>query len=282
MTRVKRRRVPGTMAMNDRRKDDVRGAVLATIASIAPDTDVQRIRPDQPLRQQIDLDSMDWLNVMVDLGDRLSIQIPESAYGRLATLDSIVDYVVSRRAEPVGGPSGTTVAAPAGLPCTHRSINGIPVAFRPMRADDMPLEADFVRHLSSEARYKRFMGTLNELSQAKLRYLTDVDQVRHVALVATVDRGGQELMVGVVRYVVDAAGTGCDFAVAVDDAWQGSGLAGILMRALMDVARSRGLTTITGEVLARNARMLKFMGQLGFGRHYDPEARDTVRVVRRL
>jgi acyl carrier protein len=79
--------------------EDIRRAVHATIESIAPDADVQRIRPDLPLRRQIDLDSMDWLNVITGLSARLSIEIPESDYGRLATLDSIVTYVASRQAE---------------------------------------------------------------------------------------------------------------------------------------------------------------------------------------
>jgi acetyltransferase len=262
--------------------EEIRKALEATIKSIAPETDVQGIRPDRPLREQIELDSMDWLNVIAGLRDRLSIEIPESDHGRFATLDSIVAYVASRQAEPLGGQRPATAAAPAQLPRTRHLVNGTPVDVRPMRPDDMPREADFVRHLSNETRYERFMVTLSELPQVKLKYLTDVDQVRHVALVATVDRKGQQDLVGVVRYIVDPAGTGCEFAVALDDAWQGSGLAGILMHALMDVARSRGLTTMEGIVLATNTRMLKFTRQLGFSQERDPEARDTVRVVRPL
>jgi acetyltransferase len=160
-----------------------------------------------------------------------------------------------------------------------RVVGGTPVTVRPMRPEDMPMEADFVRHLSSETRYKRFMLTLLELSQAKLKYLTDVDQDRHVALVATIEQGGKEVEVGVVRYIVDPAGGSCEFAIAVDDAWQGSGLAGILMHALIDVARSRGLATMEGIVLSTNRRMLKFTRQLGFAEQRDPEDRTTVRVV---
>jgi acetyltransferase len=146
----------------------------------------------------------------------------------------------------------------------------------------MALEADFVQHLSMDNRYKRFMVTVRELPESKLRYLTDLDQVHHVALAATVERDGREALVGVARYVVDASGTGCEFAIAVDDAWQGSGLAGILMNALIDVARARALATMEGSVLATNTRMLKFTRQLGFASQHDPEDRDTVRVVRSL
>jgi len=263
--------------------EDIRRAVLAAIEYIAPETIVQAIKPDQLLRQQTELDSIDWVNVISTLSDRLSIEIPESDYGQLATLDSIVAYVAARQAElPGERPRGRTAPALGQLPTTVHVINGTLVTVRPIRADDMQQEADFVRHLALDSRYKRFMVTVRELPEAKLKYLTDVDQVRHVALVATADRGGQQALVGVVRYVVDSAGTGCEFAVAIDDGWQGSGLGGVLMHTLIGVARSRDLTTMEGSVLATNTRMLKFTRQLGFRLERDPGDRSCVRVVREL
>lgn len=258
--------------------EQIRRAVLATIASIAPEADAQGILPDRPLREQIDLDSIDWLNVVAGLCERLCVEIPEADYGRLTTVDSIVGYLAAGKAERRRAPA----RAAEELPTTHHFVEGTPVTVRPLRAADMALEADFVRHLSMDNRYKRFMVTVRELPESKLRYLTDVDQVRHVALAATVERDGREALVGVARYVVDATGTGCEFAIAVDDAWQGSGLAGILMHALIDIARARGLATMEGSVLATNTRMLKFTRQLGFASQHDPEDRDTVRVVRSL
>jgi acyl carrier protein/GNAT superfamily N-acetyltransferase len=262
--------------------DEVRNAVYTTITAIAPDADVRYLRPDLPLRQQIDLDSIDWLNVLAQLQERLSIEIPESDYARLTTLDAIVAYVASRQGEQSGAPQHAAAPASAALPHEIHLVSGAAITLRPMRADDMPREAEFIRHLSKESRYNRFMVTLGELSPAKLKYLTDVDQTRHVALVATADRQGQEVLLGVVRYIIDPDGAGCEFAIAIDDAWQRSGLAGILMQALMDVARARGLRTMEGFVLATNRRMLKFVRQLGFGRQRDPDAGDAVRVVRTL
>jgi acetyltransferase len=254
--------------------EEIRAAVQATLAAVAPEADVHAIRPDQPLRGQIDLDSMDWINVIAGLHDRLRIDIPESDYERLTTLDALVAYLASRPAAPAAEAAG----APGGLPCTRRVVNGVPVTVRPIRAEDAALEADFVQHLSLESRYGRFMVAMSELPQAKLKYLTEVDQVRHVALVATVERDGHEALVGVARYVVDPSGTGCEFAAAVDDAWQGSGVAGILMHALIGIARARGLKKMEGLVLATTTRMLKFTRQLGFSARRDPEERDTMRV----
>ena len=75
---------------------DIRKRVLDAIASIAPETDLQRIRGDQPLRRQVDLDSMDWLNVIVGLHQRFGVDIPETDYARLATLDDIAAYLAAR------------------------------------------------------------------------------------------------------------------------------------------------------------------------------------------
>jgi acyl carrier protein len=54
------------------------------------------LQADRPLREQIDLDSMDWLNFLVALHERLQVEIPESDYARLATLDQTVDYLAAK------------------------------------------------------------------------------------------------------------------------------------------------------------------------------------------
>ncbi len=262
--------------------DEIRKAVLEAIASIAPDADVRAIRPGEPLRQQVDLDSMDWLNFVSALHERLAVDIPESDYARLATLDSLVAYLGERRAKKAARPRRAAMQASAPPPTATHLIRGAPVTVRPIRPDDAPMEADFVRHLSEDARYMRFMASMLELPEAKLKYLTEVDQVRHVALVATVEREGKTVEVGVARYIVDPKGTGCEFAIAIDDEWQGSGIAGVLMHALMGVARRRGLATMEGIVLASNVRMLRFTRQLGFRAERDPGDPGTLRVVMAL
>ena len=161
-------------------------------------------------------------------------------------------------------------------------FDGTEVMIRPIRAEDAPLEQEFVRHLSDDSRYNRFMSELRELSPTKLKYFTQIDYDRHMALVATVAHEGGELEIGVARYASGATGDTCEFAVAVDDAWQGSGVAGLLMLALMNAARERGFHTMEGYVLVQNHKMLKFARQLGFAVHRDPESGDTLRVVRLL
>lgn len=171
---------------------------------------------------------------------------------------------------------------PAHLVRTRHLFDGTEATIRPIRPQDATMEQDFVGQLSDDSRYYRFMEHLRELSPRKLQYLTAIDYDRHMALVATVMRDERELEIGVARYAVNPDGVGCEFAIAVDDAWQGTGVAGILMAALMDAARARGLKTMEGFVLASNHKMLKFARQLGFALHRDISDPDTVHVMRML
>jgi len=262
---------------------DIRSAIADVIATVAPETDKAALAPDRPLREQVELDSIDWVNVIVALCERFSVDIPEADYGRLTTIDSIVDCVLARgkaRASREGG--APSPALGDDLPFVCHVIDGARVTVRPIRPSDAELEEKFVERLSSDSRYERFMVTLRELPSDKLKYLTDVDQVGHVAIIATTDRDGQEAIVGAARYAVLDASTGCEFAVAVDDAWKRSGLAGVLMHALMSLARRRGMTRMEGTVLSTNSAMLKFMRQLGFRREAIEGDAQVARVVRAL
>ena len=78
--------------------DQIRAAVLAELQRIAPELEPGEVAPAKPLRDQVDLDSMDWLNFLVALHENLHVEIPESDYARLATVDQIVDYLAAKRA----------------------------------------------------------------------------------------------------------------------------------------------------------------------------------------
>ena len=78
-------------------ESEIRAIVLAALCAIAPEIDKAELRPDRPLRRQVDLDSMDWLNFLLGLHDKLKVEIPESDYARLVTLDDVVAYLVKAR-----------------------------------------------------------------------------------------------------------------------------------------------------------------------------------------
>jgi acyl carrier protein len=72
---------------------EIRTRVVAVIKSVAPEVEEGELRADRQLRDQVDLDSMDWLNVLVALHEKLNVDIPEADYRKLVTLDDIVGYL---------------------------------------------------------------------------------------------------------------------------------------------------------------------------------------------
>lgn len=78
--------------------EDLRTIVFATLRRIAPEVDPAELAPAVPLRDQIDLDSMDWLNFLIGLHERLGVDIPETDYRKLVTLDDLLAYLGARLA----------------------------------------------------------------------------------------------------------------------------------------------------------------------------------------
>jgi acyl carrier protein len=77
-------------------ENNIRGEVLSVLTTIAPEVEPDDIRDDELLRDQVDLDSMDWLNFLVGIHKRLDVDIPESDYAQLRTLADVVRYVTPR------------------------------------------------------------------------------------------------------------------------------------------------------------------------------------------
>lgn len=75
---------------------DVEKQVVEALAGVAPEIGLTSIDPDAPLRRQVELDSMDFLRVAIDLRARLGVEIPEADYGRLDSLRATVDYLLER------------------------------------------------------------------------------------------------------------------------------------------------------------------------------------------
>lgn len=73
----------------------IRAGVVDALLQIAPEIDAGALQPAQPLRQQVDLDSMDWLNVILGLHARFGVDIPEADYARLSSIEAIVDYLAA-------------------------------------------------------------------------------------------------------------------------------------------------------------------------------------------
>jgi acetyltransferase len=171
---------------------------------------------------------------------------------------------------------------PTHLIVRRRLRDGRTVTIRPIRADDAPLEREFVQRLSGETRYLRFQKWVQSPSDRLIHFLTEVDYDRHLALVCAFEGEGGEEVVGEARYVADTGGESCELGIVIADAWQKSGIAGLLMNALLEAARARGLKSMEGVVFSTNRDMLRFVRALGFEAKPVPGDRTMVRIEKAL
>ncbi|CAH0207377.1 bifunctional acetate--CoA ligase family protein/GNAT family N-acetyltransferase [Roseomonas sp. CECT 9278] len=154
---------------------------------------------------------------------------------------------------------------PAELARPFRGRDGREVLLRPIRPEDATAHAEAFRRLSAEDVRYRFFSALGELSTAQIARMTQIDYDREMAFVAVehaVD--GPDRTVGVSRLIRDPGGAEAEFAVIIDPAWKGQGLARALMERLFDWGREVGVREVAGQVLAENGPMLAFVRALGF------------------
>ena len=191
-----------------------------------------------------------------------------------------------------------TVARPAhaARPYAHMAIHPYPshlanrqqlddgtnLLIRPVRPEDSGLEQEFVRNLSPQSRYFRFMRALQELTPEMLVRFTQIDYDQEMALLAVVMEKDREIEVGVARYATLPDGKSCEYAIVVADEWRHRGIGFQLMSQLMEIARSRDLEIMESEVLAENTGMLTLAAKLGFTISPGVDSPGIRHVVRRL
>ncbi|HEX6899826.1 MAG TPA: acyl carrier protein [Thermoanaerobaculia bacterium] len=76
--------------------EDLRATVFSVLAEIAPEADAASVDAAESLREQLDLDSMDFLNFVIGLHKRLGVEIPESDYSRLSSINGVIAYLGAR------------------------------------------------------------------------------------------------------------------------------------------------------------------------------------------
>ena len=159
----------------------------------------------------------------------------------------------------------------------------IEATIRPIRPEDAGLERDFVQRLSEESKFMRFMFGLHDLTPAMLSRFTQIDYDRELALiVVTRTPQGEEQQIGVARYITLPDEETCEFAIVVSDEWQGKGVARLVFRHLIDVARQRRLKVMTGITLRENSRMLDLARSFGFSLRSDREEPELMRMTLQL
>ena len=182
---------------------------------------------------------------------------------------------------------------PAHLARERRLSDGRTVLIRPIRADDEAAEREFFQALSDASKKLRFLKYAESLNDTLIHFFTHIDYERHMAFVCVAPgekasrppEAGEEHaphLVGEARYVANPDGRSCEFGVVIDDRWHGSGIAALLMEALIRAARARRLETMEGLVLRQNAEMLHFIRTQGFEILPDSGEPAMVRVVKKL
>jgi acyl carrier protein len=79
-------------------RDEIKNTVLRILGGIAPEADLTQIKPQVDFREQLDIDSMDFLNFAIGLNKELGVEVHEADYPKVASLDGCVEYVMEKYA----------------------------------------------------------------------------------------------------------------------------------------------------------------------------------------
>ena len=136
------------------------------------------------------------------------------------------------------------------------------VTIRAIRPDDGVRIVKAFQGLEPRSIYLRFFSPKKALSAEEVRRVTEPDPARQAALVATVPTGDQdEIIVALGEYV--GSGASADIAFAVEDEYQGRGIASRLLQHLVRIAREKGISRFEADVLGENLSMLKVFRHSG-------------------
>ena len=76
--------------------EQIKSIIFKLLGNIAPEADFEALLPNENIRKALDIDSFDFLNLLIELNDELGVEIPESDYGQLDSLTNIIDYLSER------------------------------------------------------------------------------------------------------------------------------------------------------------------------------------------
>jgi RimJ/RimL family protein N-acetyltransferase len=162
----------------------------------------------------------------------------------------------------------------------ERLRDGRTLKIRALRPDDRDAVLSAVEHTSPQSLYRRFFGAKRHFTGKEIAFFLNIDFRSHVALVAVAEEAGESVIVGGARYVVTQPGQ-AEVAFTVVDRYQGQGIGAALMRHLIGIARTSGLTGLTAEVLPDNSPMLKLFERCGLPLTMRREA-EAVHIALRL
>jgi GNAT superfamily N-acetyltransferase len=177
--------------------------------------------------------------------------------------------------------STTTWAQPS-FGRASRLWPGLTVTLRPIGPSDAGILQAYVRALSPEARYDRFLGALSELSPAELDRVIHLDQKHDLAQLAETWVDGAPTVIGEMRLALATNRLEGEFALSIADQWRGKGLGRLLIADIERWAESLGVRYLVGDVLRSNRAMKALARKMGFLLGEVPHDPRLVRVVKEV
>ena len=158
-----------------------------------------------------------------------------------------------------------------------------PLVLRSSGRQDLDRLKSFFAHLSSEARYNRFMTPVKMVADPVVSLLCNADQRNHIAWLATTPPNAGETVVAEARYVnCGSRPDACEFAISIADHWRGRGIGRILLAQLEAHASARGFRRFFADTLASNSAMIGLGERLGYTVRRNPEDMRLYRLDKML
>jgi GNAT superfamily N-acetyltransferase len=141
--------------------------------------------------------------------------------------------------------------------------DGLTVTFRAVKPSDEEGMRRLFYRFSDQTVYYRFFSEIKEMPHAKLQGYVNVDYRRVMSIVGVVEDAGMERIIAEGRYVRQTDGSYADTAFVVEEAYQGRGIASLILKTLITVARGKGLLGFTADILANNKAIFKVYEKAG-------------------
>jgi RimJ/RimL family protein N-acetyltransferase len=142
--------------------------------------------------------------------------------------------------------------------------DGSRLRIRPIRLEDAEAWTDFVSRLGRYTKYLRFHHVLKKMSMEDALYFCTVDYKDSFALVAEILRECRWSIAAIGRYYRLPSRHTAEFALVVEDAYQGKGIGTKMMECLVNAARDNDITTFVGDILVENDKMMAVLKDYGF------------------
>lgn len=138
--------------------------------------------------------------------------------------------------------------------------NGTSVYFRFLKTKDKEWIKAGYKGLSYRSQYFRFISPPRELSEKDLKYLTEIDYINHVAIIAVAIRDSHKIPIGVARYIkLSESPCSAEYAITIADSFQGMGIGTTFLKLLVDHAKGNNVCELIGYVLNENYAMLRIL-----------------------